>query len=342
MRAAWSRHSDACGDLVLSHMVSESQTMSAARPWDSSLWNHNKGSWWPNGIRLWWHAAATNIALRAGILQLNAAAVVIHSSRLVNRPCVASSRASAPHFDRPADQQRGAWPSPEQPRPSERRERKRTRGKEQRRGAAYAHKITVVHKAAILNPLTVNQEAYERDSKCDTVHFVRPSANGGAMCRIKNDHRCVGPTWSDIKVALSSQRGSRLIIWSWADFAAAPENGFFQPRQRTAHFGSRGIILSPCSRGTGGIHGGSAGPCSLSTLAFVPSGSRRAFTCFIPYSFVWLIEWNKLHRLPRPPLTEPECKWLALHFSEACRPQVSGRALGWPTMMRDVIRNAGF
>ncbi|KAG7238210.1 hypothetical protein INR49_031125, partial [Caranx melampygus] len=100
--------------------------------------------------------------------------------------------------------------SPELRRPTEPRDR--AHPVEAQRGTE-PQKITLVHKAAILNSLTgLYQEANKRDSKCDTVHFVCASASSGAMSPVKSGRRCIVPTCLDIKVALSSQTGSRLSI----------------------------------------------------------------------------------------------------------------------------------
>ena len=52
--------------------------------------------------------------------------------------------------------------------------------------------------------------------------------------------------------------------------AAAPENGFFQHRQRTAHFGSRDIILSPLARG----HAGGGPPLIRPWSTSIHTGGR--------------------------------------------------------------------
>lgn len=94
--------------------------------------------------------------------------LVVHSSRPLNRPCVASSCTSSAAAARQADQQKSVCVSPELRRPSERASGRGTAtktppagGKTQttQRGLCRAvgrrgKKPTLVHKAAILNSLT--------------------------------------------------------------------------------------------------------------------------------------------------------------------------------------------
>lgn len=139
---------------------------------------------------------------RAGAVQLNAACVVVHSSRPLNRPCVASSCVHQLSAPRQADQQKSVCISPELRRPTGHHNQTHPEKTPTVCGgvvgvcrATRKKKPTLVHKAAILNSLTgLYQEANKRDSKCDTVHFVCASANSGAMYPINSDHRRFVPT----------------------------------------------------------------------------------------------------------------------------------------------------
>lgn len=116
---------------------------------------------------------AINNVWRAGAERLNAACVLVTQQRTTESPlcglilCISSA-------PRPASgATKSVCISAELRRPTGHRDQTQPEKSSTLRGAAEPHKITLVHKAAILNSLTgLYQEANKRDSKCDTVHLV--------------------------------------------------------------------------------------------------------------------------------------------------------------------------
>lgn len=198
-----------CGQWGAAHsapsdnVCSSSSGQQVAKPQQRGLMADNKK-------HLEWHVEALNNVWWTGAVQLNAALCggCTAADHWIAR--VASSCASA-RCSSTSGPTKSVCISPDRRRPAGHHSPAHPEKNPNSAGGCRAtEKAPLVHKAAILNSLTgLFQEANKRGSKCDTVHFVCASANSGAMCPIKSDRRRFVPTWSDIKVSLSSQRGSR-------------------------------------------------------------------------------------------------------------------------------------
>lgn len=223
-------------------------------------------------------------------------------SGLFDRPCVASSRAPA-HLLQPNKER---FPSP---RSSAVRARTSTQHRGRKRRLGGGHRAAEKHTGTQSSHLKSTDRAAvpggeQGRLECDTVRLAL------RLRKLRRDERdkqkrsaTRGPTWSLLRGSASSRRRAAQLFGTWTEFAAAPENGFFQHRQRTAHFGSRDFILSPRSRGEEGVQSQSPqAPRTLSTV-FVPHTPSPALLVLISHLVINLCQSAAARPArPRPPL----------------------------------------
>lgn len=251
-------------------------------------------------------------------------------SGLFDRPCVASSRAPA-HLLQPNKER---FPSP---RSSAVRARTSTQHRGRKRRLGGGHRAAEKHTGTQSSHLKSTDRAAvpggeQGRLECDTVRLALRLRKLSRDERDKQKRSATrGPTWSLLRGSASSRRRAAQLFGTWTEFAAAPENGFFQHRQRTAHFGSRDFILSPCSRGEEGVQTQSPqAPRTLSTV-FVPHTPSPALLVLIFHLVINLCQ-SAAARPARPrPAALTEFLWMT-EGERPYRPRVPGpETHGWPT-----------